>query len=138
MVTGNFVTMENFPLYVSNEAQNEADDFEQIELCDMIQEELDDFNTDLLFFKVSLKSGYYVGVQFYVEDKYDFGKYMDSWDNYDCRYHFDMCRSVTIRKYASEINKVNKFLRNIAKKYEFQKLEVLARFSNGEVIYGRA
>ena len=137
MATGNFVTMDDFPLYVSNEEQNEADDFEQMELCSMIQDELDDFNADLLFFKVSLKSGYYEGIQFYVEDKYDFGKYMESWDNYDCQYYFDMCRSVTIRKYTSEINKVNRFLKSIAKKYGFIKLEVSARFSNGEVIYTR-
>ena len=137
MATGNFVTMENFPLYVSNEKFNEANYAEQIFICNEIQDRFDDFNADLLFFEVSLKEGYFEGVQFYVKDKEDFGKNMSEWNNKDCWYYFDMCRSVTIRKYNSEINKVNKFLKKIASEWNFVELCVVGRFSNGEVVYNR-
>ena len=58
-------------------------------------------------------------------------------DNEDCRYYFDMYRSVAIRRYNSEVNKVCRSLRKLAKEYGFDELYLRARFSNGEALYGR-
>lgn len=137
MATGNFYTMENFPLYAYLE--DDWDWFEEEEFCSFITEEVNELNCDLTFFKVSLKSGYYAGVQFYVDDLHNLDRYgWEYWSNDDCNYEFDMCRSKAIRKYQSEINKVNRWLAKTAKEYGFEKLVVSARFSNGEVMYNRA
>lgn len=132
MATSNFWSMDNFPIYANME---EMDWIEADEFYSNVEEVVDEFNEDLLFFKVSLKSGYYEGVQFYVEDKEDFGKYMNEFTNDDCHYYFDVCRSVAIRKYYSEINKINRWLKKTAKEWGFIQLSVVARFSNGETIY---
>lgn len=68
----------------------------------------------------------------------NFGLYahdLDEYDNYECHYYFDCCRSVAIRKFKREINKVNRILKKLAKDYGFVELAVTARFSNGETWY---
>ena len=135
MGAANFWSMDNFPIYANME---EMDWIEEHEFYSSLKEIVDEFNYDLLFFKVSLKSGYYEDVQFYVEDKEDFGKYMDEFTNEDCHYYFDVCRSVAIRKYHSEINKINRWLKKTSKEWGFTELGIVGRFSNGEVIYRKA
>lgn len=56
-------------------------------------------------------------------------------DNDDCHYYFDVCRSVAIRRYNSEINKINRILKMLAKEYGFDEVYCSAVFGNGEAIY---
>lgn len=137
MSTPNFKTMENFPLFVLDTDSVDEDgcevmDWWEVEmLCRKLQTVLDDFNYDFLFHKISLESGYYSGLQFYVEELND----PNELDNEDCRYEYDLCRSVAIRRYNSEINKVNRALRKLATENGFEEYYCAAIFSNGEAIY---
>ena len=99
-----------------------------------IEDKLLDFNRGLLFHEVKLQSGYYSGVQFYVEINHDLTEDQD-YSNDDCHYYFDCCRSVAYRKYASEVRKINRKLAEFAKAYGFQEYVCTARFSNGEAWY---
>lgn len=138
MATANFETMENFPLYAYLNDFS-LDWFELNELCSCITEQANVLNYDLTFFRVSLRDGYYSGIQFYVEDIHQLDRYgWEYWTNDDCNYELDMCRSKAMRKYQTEMNKVNRWLAKIAKEYDFEKLVVTARFSNGETMYKRA
>ena len=86
-----------------------------------------------LFHKISGLPGHYYGVQFYVETTDD----PTEMDNEDCRYYFDMYRSVAIRRYNSEVNKVCRILRKLAKEHGFDELYLRARFGNGAALYGQ-
>lgn len=98
---------------------------------DGFKEIMEDFNDILLFHKLSFKSGYYDGIQIYIEEK----ESPNDLDNEDCRYYFDLCRSVAIRKYNSEISKINKWLSKVATQYGWKKLYLIGVFSNGEAVY---
>lgn len=93
---------------------------------------MEDFNDTLVFHKLKFESGYYEGVQIYVEEKeenpYDL-------DNDDCNYYYDMCRSKAIRKYDAEIRKINKWMDKVATQHGWKELICLGIFSNGEAIY---
>ncbi len=167
MSAANFRTMRDFPLFARDfyteakccpvcgtiqDAENNRcefcesdegledylyfDDMECEDVCDMIRSELDDLNTEYMFHKIQLEGGYYSGVQFYVEAEHDLQSY--DYDNDDCHYYFDCCRSVAYRKYQSEINKINRKLSNLAKRYGFDELVCTARFSNGEAKFSIA
>ena len=123
----------------------EFDDLLANDFYNIVQDELDSINENLIFHKIVLKSGYYTGVQFYVEitddadsagfsaDNLDDPRYGP--DNESCRYYLDMCRSAAIRKYNSELNKVEKLLKKLADNFGFIKLACVGIFSNGEAIY---
>lgn len=98
-----------------------------------IEQELDTINMDLMFHKISIKSGYYYGAQFYVEAEHDLDEY--EYDNDDCHYYFDCCRSMAHRKYEAEKRKITRLLGKLGKRYGFQELVRVARFSNGEALY---
>lgn len=123
----NFRTMRDFPLFV----KDFEDEFEGYDTCEYIRERLEDANDKLTFHSISLESGYYFGVQFFVEEEYD----PSELDNDDCRYYFDCCRSVAIRRYHSEINKVERMLRLLAKEFGFDEVYCSAVFSNGAANY---
>lgn len=129
MGAANFQTMRDFPLF----ARDFSDEIEYYDICDIVQSDLDDVNRDLLFHKITMQSGYYTGVQFYVEAEHDLGEY--DYDNEECHYYFDCCRSVAYRKYQSEINKINRKLKRMAKLYGFDELVCTGRFSNGEALF---
>lgn len=165
MATGNFNTNMNFPLYVTDHSlhfednkewlKEEYPEFNDDELysCYMdifwsqfndddkleIDKKLEEMNSNLLFHSIDLKSGYYTGVQFYVEELHNIwetDRDGDYWyDNETCKYEFDLYRSQTERKFNSECNKITKFLDKISKEFGFQKFNVTARFSNGETLY---
>ena len=89
-----------------------VDEIEVQETVSDIESRLDDdVNESLVFHKISVLPGHYYGVQFYVETTDD----PTEMDNEDCRYYFDMYRSVAIRRYNSEVNKVCRILRKLAK-----------------------
>ena len=92
---------------------------------------MEEFNDSLLFHEISFESGYYDGVQLYVEEKEN----PHELDNEDCRYYYDMCRSQAIRKYDAEIRKINRWMEKVATEYGWRKLHCLGVFSNGEAIY---
>ena len=92
---------------------------------------------ELQFFKITLKDGYYCGLQFYVEETGNM-RYIDveDVDNEDTRYYYDMCKSEFLRKYNSEINFINKkLLPKLAKFFGFEEYYCRGIFSNGEALY---
>lgn len=148
MSTANFCTMQNFPLYVKTDDDfyYETEDGERIfdevavlDFCNEVEDELENINDNLIFHKITLKSGYYSGLQFYVEEVHDnLEDFIRYWDNYDCRYHFGFYKSQAVRKFRGEINKVNRILKKLAAAYGFEEYCVSAVFSNGEVWYSKA
>ena len=161
MSAANYKTMENFPLlareFVSQEKicsvcgayQTDKDEvceccggeLEKISYIDSdsmqevatdMQKRLDDLNRTLRFHKVSVENGHYYGLQLYVKEAHNPSDY----DNADCQYYFDMCRSVAIRRYNSEVNKLCRILRRLGAEFGFEELFCRDVFSNGEMCYG--
>ena len=92
---------------------------------------------ELQFFEITLKDGYYCGLQFYVEETGNM-RYIDveDVDNEETRYYYDMCKSEFLRKYNSEINFINKkLLPKLAKFFSFEEYYCRGIFSNGEALY---
>ena len=92
---------------------------------------------ELQFFEITLKDGYYCGLQFYVEETGNM-RYIDveDVDNEETRYYYDMCKSEFLRKYYSEINFINKkLLPKLAKFFGFEEYYCRGIFSNGEAVY---
>ena len=92
---------------------------------------------ELQFFEVTLKDGYYCGLQFYVEETGNM-RYIcvEDVDNEETRYYYDMCKSEFLRKYNSEINFINKkLLPKLAKFFGFEEYYCRGIFSNGEAVY---
>lgn len=166
MGTANYETMRDFSLFakdymievkrcpvcgVVQDAENEVCEFCGTDGLESIQEfddmtcsmewdeiaaEMNEFNRGLLFHELSMKSGYYCGVQFIVETEHDLEEY--DYDNAECHYYFDCCRSVAYRKYASEIQKINHWIAKLAKRYSFDKLVCTGRFFNGEACFSKS
>ena len=150
MSTPNFETMRNFPLFiweVQTPEQAELDEYEMDE-TDYIQMEYDDQTmymkevikeltdkTPLQFHDIEIKSGYYSGLQLYVNDNKDGYGIPEENDNYTCNMVWNTCRSKAIRAYKSEVNKVKKILKEIAKRTGMTQLECIGIFSNGEAVY---
>ena len=92
---------------------------------------------ELQFFEITLKDGYYCGLQFYVEETGNM-RYIcvEDVDNEETRYYYDMCKSEFLRKYNSEINFINKkLLPKLAKFFSFEEYYCRGTFSNGEALY---
>ena len=92
---------------------------------------------ELQFFEITLKDGYYCGLQFYVEETGNM-RYIcvEDVDNEETRYYYDMCKSEFLRKYNSEINFINKkLLPKLAKFFSFEEYYCGGMFSNGEALY---
>ncbi len=163
MATANFCTMDNFSLFVKDyyadakrcpecgtimyadatecdycgcdelEAYCYFDEMACQDECNEIESKLDDINCDLMFHKISLRSGHYTGIQLYVEAEHELDK--DEYNNDDCHYYFDCCRSLAYRKYKSEKRKINRLLARLGKEYGFEEIVCVTRFSNGQAIY---
>lgn len=125
----NYRNMENFSLFVFEEDAEEC-----YFIADVMRDELEELNRSLLFHKIGLDSGYYYGMQFVVDEEND----PNEMDNSDCQYYFDMYRSVAIRRYNSEINKINRLLSRLAKLHGFTEVVCTAIFGNGEACYAPA
>ena len=115
-------TMETWDYFFYNDIYEGADGFKG---------KMEEFNDSLTFHELQFKSGYYSGVQIYVEEKDN----PHELDNDDCNYYYGMCRSKAIRKYEAEIRKINRFMDNVAPEYGWRELHCLGIFSNGEAIY---
>lgn len=164
MATANFRTMEHFPLIVAadpmcrecpecgcfcgedekvcsecgaslDEAAVKYDEIAAYDLAHEMEQAAKDMNEYLTFHKVVVESGYYNGLQFYVEE--DFHDYcsIEDIDNEYAQYYYGMCRSKMLRKYHSEVNWLNRRLRKVRDEMGLMELAVYARFSNGETMY---
>lgn len=155
MSTPNFYNQNNFRLYVKafepmSEEEFEAEEFEYYDSYeeflevenqlfyedifhgyDGFKKVMEDFNDVLVFHELKIESGYYDGVQIFVEEKEN----PHELDNEDCRYYYDMCRSKAIRKYDAEIRKINKWMEKVATQYGWEEIICLGVFSNGEAVY---
>lgn len=164
MSTANFKTQVDFPLYVhgedefymrrcpecglANSAEAETcecgadltrceyiwDDIEAEYFFDSIMNRCEELSDKLLFHKITAISGYYSGMQLYVELT-DNVYYLE--DNEDCKCYMGMYKSQAQRKYEAEQNKVNRLLEKIAEEYNFYKIRCVGVFSNGEAVYER-
>lgn len=134
---------------------NYAIDLYQLECNDLIfrfnyykDRILSKYKHQLKFFDITLKDGYYYGLQFYIEPQdylqdffYDFNRYnfydwLKDISNEDTQYYFNECRSVIIRQLVSEINFINKkILPKLAKELDFTGAKLIGVFSNGEGVY---
>lgn len=163
MATGNFKSMSDFPLIVAKDEYVKVcpecglscdNDAEKCENCgcdlscvesiyddclmnervndmEKVAERLNDMQS---FYKVSVESGYYSGLQFYVEDNY---YDVENWDNEDAQNEFGVCRSEVLRRYKVAGNTIRRELRKARKELCLIELCVRARFSNGETIYSQ-
>lgn len=158
MSTANFLSMKEFPLVCAedpmmkicpncglgqngdncencgHDLSNEEEIVDEI-ACDDIVHEMERWaekmNGEQLFFHVSVASGYYCGVQFYIEDEYR----VEDMENEETQYEFGMCRSLALRKYATAANKIRKMLQKAKKEIGLIELSMVAQFSNGEAMY---
>lgn len=104
-----------------------------------IEEQLANFNTNLKYHKLELKGGYYSSFQIYVTNILDIDWNDEKWDNEDSHWYFGQCLSLVKKQYNAELKKINKILTKITKENSCMiELNILGRFSNGEVIYQRA
>lgn len=141
--------LEDFNDMAAEYEKETGEEFDQFLYEMEMQEEADeakrlaeDFTENLRFHDVTVISGYYNGVQFFVEEKnsavFDLDK--DSKyciDNEDAHYYYGECRSKVIRAADAEKRKIRRWLENL-KSNGYEILAVTARFSNGETLYGRA
>jgi len=161
MSTANFKSMKDFPLIVAaNEyckvcpecGFTQDPDAEKCDECgcdlagvepiydewamdDIVrnmEKKAKELNEYLTFYTVSVESGYYSGLQFYVDEKYYDVEGMDNEDSQD---EFGLCRSKMLRKYRSEGNWLRRALQKAKNELGLMELGVSARFSNGETMY---
>lgn len=161
MSAPNFKTMDDFPLIVADDQYakfcpecgcSNADDAEKCECCDADLTEVERTYDEILnqetcremekvaerlneaqrFFNVTVESGYYCGVQFYVEEKVDG---TETLDNEEANWEFGMCRSLMLRKYRTAGNLIRRELKKAKEELGLMELGLTAMFSNGEAIY---
>ena len=163
MATANFKTMADFPLIVGSETyirvcpecgiSNEAtaekceecgcditgtdailDDWYCEDLAQQMKKVADELNNAQPFYKVTVESGYYSGIQFYVDEKYCDIEDMSNEESQD---EFGMCRSKMLRKYKVAGNMIRKGLYKAKDELGLDELVCTARFSNGEAWYSK-
>ena len=91
-------------------------------------------NEGLDFLKVTVESGYYSGMQFFVDTIKDSPEDLD---NEDCQNQYGRCRSKAIRDYNAEVRKVNKWLSKQKEELGLTELICVGMFSNGEAVYSK-
>lgn len=160
----NFKSMDEFPLIVADNMTGKlcecgcmnAEDAETCEMCGASLEDVeasydeigmevlatdmetwaDRMNDELRFYKVSVESGYYVGLQFYVTTTcgggYDSPEDMD---NEDTQYYYGKCRSQILREFYAEQKRIVKMLRRAKEELGLDEIVCVDIFSNGEAIY---
>ena len=150
MATCNYIKQPYFDLYHNLFEYEPYDDAEPCfdeDLYYHTKNFLDNINKDLQFFEITLKDGYYDGVQTFVTstaygdlpyefDAIDFLEYSDEYDGKEIYNYTHNNRYVLKRKIQAEMNKINfDILPQLIDICNFERLGVVGRFSNGEVIY---
>lgn len=159
MSTANFITQDNFELYVTDYQAPTAEELIKDEIIEdessyysylELDQEIfwDDFQREfeavlkdeenklkkpLNMHEIELKGGYYSGAQLYVKTDEDMNP--EELDNDDCHYYWGECRSRAIREYRAEVKRVEKLLLNIAKRLHMARIGCAGVFSNGEAVY---
>lgn len=160
MGTCNFWTMDDFDLVVMSdemlcknylgdefiaERMEEIEDYDpigDIELAwDLFNEDMnewsgmDEVNDTLLWYNIRLKSGYYDGVQFYIDTEW---LPIEGWDDEECEYYFDRNKEETKKMIEEEKERINKFLDEMVTLFGFERIRCVGVFSNGEAVYEKA
>lgn len=158
MGTCNFWTMDDFDLVVMSDekiCQNflgdefieerkaefeDYDPIDDIELAwDLFKEDMDEWsgldylNDTLLWYNVRLKSGYYDGVQFYIDTEW---LDIDGWDDDECYMYFDRNKEETKQMIEEEKKRINDFLDKMVE-YGWERIRCVGVFNNGEAVYER-
>lgn len=126
MATGNFRTMKRFPLVVCD---NPVSD----ECYGRMEEIADELNDLQPFFEVKVLSGYYAGVQFYVEEKYCDD--IADWEPEDYVDEFGWDKDETLRRFNDAVETIKAKLAEAKEGFDMEELAVAARFDNGAVLY---
>ena len=114
---------------------------EQEEQIREAQEMAESFSAGLKYHNITIKSGYYDGFQFWVEEKtadlFDLDRNSDYCiDNDDAYYYYDLCRSKVLREADAEKRKISKWLLSLDGN-GYEAIVCLGVFSNGEAVYRR-
>lgn len=109
------------------------------------KEYTDNLNAFLEFFNIDFEDGYYTGIQTYINpqtsefDAIDFLANPQYYDKSDLFAEFGVNSYILKLKILKEIKFINnKLLPELAKVYNFDKLHIVAQFSNGETMYEKA
>lgn len=157
MSTVNFWSMERFPLVVATDENiidfYKDEDYTEEEsidcdydtlnryydwISDDFQNDIEAINEKLKVFSVKLKSGYYTGLQFYIDedDVNLFFKEEANWDDDDVYYTFRVDNKATLKRLIDEeIALINEFLKEEKQTYGLTCLSLQGVFSNGEGVY---
>ena len=141
MATPNFRTQKNFSLWVIDDEK--AEDFF---LMDEIERSVDELNSTLKYYRIELRSGYYTGVQLYVDRQgddtelptdYTATEWRKARRGYLGEYYNENSHSHAVRRELAERRKIEKWMNRTAQKMGFEQLYCVAIFSNGEAVYNR-
>ena len=117
--------------------------FDQL-LFQECKEYADKLNARLDFFKIDFVDGYWEGIQTYINpqtsdfDALDFLAHPQYYDTSDLFAEFGVNSYILKRQILAEIKHINNdLLPELAKMYNFDKLHIVAQFSNGETIYAK-
>lgn len=150
--TDNFVvypykTDENDDYIIDEETGDYIIDFEEEPYFDddhfqQCKKYTDKLNSRLDFFNIDFADGHYTGIQTYINpqssdfDALDFLKNPQYYNPSQLFAEFGYNTYILKRKIMAEIKHINKdLLPDLARKYGFDKLRIVAQFSNGETIY---
>lgn len=100
-------------------------------------------NSQLTFFEITFEDGYYSGIQTFIKSKYpndldslDYLKFPQYYDPQQLFKDFGYNTYILKRKILKEIKLINNtLLPQLKENYLFDKLCVVAQFSNGETFY---
>ena len=153
MSTPNFKKQSLFDLYATNDAFLEypykLDDYDDEPYFDDIlfqesKEYADKFNARLDFFNIDFADGYWEGIQTYINpqtsdfDALDFLAHPQYYNTSDLFAEFGVNSYILKRQILAEIKHINNdLLPELAQMYNFDKLHIVAQFSNGETIYAK-
>lgn len=161
MATCNFRTQDGFPLFCTSIFDGyEYEDEETGATCytdfdewhfNYCQKKIDELNNGLKYYKITLESGYYCGVQVILEEQDDEAFTRDytakEWAQerkfyrrrYGYFYEFDLPYSERKKAESREIKRIIKFCKTVLKEqFYFDEYVCTARFSNGEALYEKA
>lgn len=163
MSAPNFKTMADFPLIVAESHYRKVcpvcrlcncDDADTCKKCGAdltdVQAEYDDLageddyenmswyakkaNEDQDFYTVTVESGYYTGLQFYVTAKYDEDD-VERMDDDDCDYEFGKTKAEALADLRAAAETVRKELECAKEELGLTELSCIGVFSNGEAVY---
>lgn len=133
MATSNFYNQDGFDLWAADFSlpiYPVDDNGDEIPDADPIDYEFDELNKQLKFYQLSLRSGYYSGVQVEILD----GEAPDEWYLNSPYFDFNeygVNRYILRRMLQAERKKINQKLLPLFKEIGFNHYVISARFSNG-------